>query len=100
MLELKYRTKGNANPQGKPRVYYTCHPSDFDRCFERLCQDIFRAQDCAVYYTEDMTEAIFREDYELQLKRMSLFVIPVSLKLLIEPNRAMGVTYGELEDHK
>ena len=90
MLELKYKTKGNASPQGRPRVYFTCHPADFDRCFERLSEDLFIAQDCAIYYTADMSEAIPQEDYELQLKRMNLFVIPVSLKLLIEPNRAMG----------
>lgn len=94
MLELKYRTHGNANPQGKPRVYFTCHPSDFDRCFERLSQDLFSAQDCAVYYTEDMTEAIPQEDREIQLKRMNLFVIPVSLKLLVEPNRAMDEDFA------
>ena len=23
---LQYKTRGNASPQGKPRVYFCCHP--------------------------------------------------------------------------
>ncbi len=29
MSKLSYRTKGNANPQGRERVYFACHPDDF-----------------------------------------------------------------------
>ena len=94
MLELKVKTRGNASPQGKARVYFTCHPGDFDRCFERLTEDILGRQDCAVYYTADMSERIEPEDQKLQLGRMNLFVIPVSLKLLLEPNRAMDEDFA------
>ena len=89
MLELSYKTKGNAQPKGKPRVFFTCHPADMERSLDRLCSDLFQAQDCAVYYTEDMAELIGDEDRALQLEQMNLFVVPVSLKLLIEPNRAI-----------
>ena len=94
MLELSCKVKGNASPQGKPRVYFTCHPSDFEKCSEKLSQDIFQAQDCAIYYTANMAESISQEDRELQLRRMNLFVIPVSLKLLIDPNRAMDEDFA------
>ena len=91
MLELAFKTKGNAQPKGKPRVFFTCHPADMERSLDKLCSDLWRTQDCAVYYTEDMTEPISEEDRALQLEQMNLFVVPISLKLLIEPNRAMDL---------
>ena len=29
MAEFKIKTKNEANIKDKPRVYFTCHPSDF-----------------------------------------------------------------------
>ena len=89
-IELKVRVKGNASLQGRPRVYFTCHPADFARSFDRLCEDLFAAHDCAVYYTEDMTARLPEETREADLGQMNLFVIPVSGRLLTEPNRAMS----------
>lgn len=89
MTELLYKTKGGAQPQGKPRVYFTCHPADFDRSFEKTCEDLFDAVDCAVYYTADMADRLPKDTRESDLERMNLFVIPVSLRLLTEKNRAM-----------
>ncbi|MCR4792851.1 MAG: tetratricopeptide repeat protein [Lachnospiraceae bacterium] len=91
-MTISYRTKGNSTPTGKNRVYFTCHKDDFESCFDKICSDIFATQDCAVYYTEDMSDA----DYEYMaddLGQMNLFVIPVSMKLLTEPNRAMDVDF-------
>ena len=31
MANMLFKTKGNAAPNGKPRVYFTCHPEDFVR---------------------------------------------------------------------
>ena len=93
---MLYRTKGNANPKGKPRVYFTCHPDDFDRYFDKLCEDIFKTHDCAIYYTEDMTEVILEEDKETDLGQMNLFIVPVTFKLMTEPCRAMlDITYAK-----
>ena len=86
---LKVRTKGNANPQGKARVYFTCHPLDFDLYFDNICEQIFRTQDCAIYYTEDMSMTYSDDDMETDLRQMTLFVIPVTLKLLQGGNRAV-----------
>lgn len=30
MANMQCKTKGNANPKGKPRVYFTCHSDDFE----------------------------------------------------------------------
>ena len=89
MTELNVRTKGGASPKDKPRVYFTCHPADLERGLEKLCEDLFTAADCAVYYTPDMGDRLPEETRETDLERMTLFVIPVSLKLLLEPSRAM-----------
>ena len=34
MANLKYKTRGDSSPLGKPRVYFCCHPGDFDNYFE------------------------------------------------------------------
>ncbi len=89
MTELSYKTKSGGSPEKKPRVYFTCHPADKERSLDKLCNDIFASSDCAVFYTEDMADRLSEETRGTDLERMNLFVIPVSLKLLIEPNRAM-----------
>ena len=99
MEHLKVRTRGNANPQGKPRVYFTCHPEDFARCFDEICESIFKTHDCAIYYTEDMT-ALLPETYrDADLGQMNLFVMPVTFRLLTEPNRAMDEDYLYADEH-
>lgn len=89
MATFLCRTKGNSDPKGKPRVYFTCHPEDFSRCFDKLCEDIFKTHDCAIYYTEDMREPIAEQDKATDLGQMNLYIVPVTLRLLTEPNRAM-----------
>lgn len=84
------KTRGGANPQGKPRVYFCCHPDDLEQTLDSICEDLFGAADCAVYYTEDMAASIPEKDRETDLGRMNLFVVPVTLKLLTERNRAMA----------
>lgn len=89
MTELRFRTGGGTSPKDKPKVYFTCHPADYDRFFDKICEDIFKTCDCAIFYTEDMTARLDGETLELDLCSMNLFVIPVTCRLLTEPNRAM-----------
>ena len=96
---LKCKTPGGESPNGKSRVFFTCHPADFERSFEKICADIFAVQNCAIFYTPDMEYHIPQEDRELDIAAMNLVVIPVSLKLLVEPNRAMDVDVPFAWDH-
>ena len=96
---LKCKTLGGGSSNGKPRVFFTCHPADFERSFENICADIFATQNCAIFYTPDMEYCIPQEDMELDIAAMNLIVIPVSLKLLLEPNRAMDVDFPFARDH-
>lgn len=89
MASILYKTINHENPRRKPRVFFTCHPEDFDRYFERICKDIFKTHNCAIYYTEDMREPIPEQDLDTVLGSNNLLVIPVTTKLLTEPNRAM-----------
>ena len=90
---FKYITKGDSSPENKPKVYFTCHPSDFSTCFEKICNDIFESQDCVIFYTEDMDMALDDPNIHVDLERMSLFVIPVTYKLLSTGNRAMNFDF-------
>ena len=89
MAKILCRTKGNADPKGKPRVYFTCHPEDFDKYFDKICEDIFKTHDCAIFYTEDMSAVIEEQDKATDLESNNLFTIPVTFRLLSQPNRAM-----------
>ena len=100
MVEIKVETKNKVDIDKKPRVYFTCHPEDFDKYFKKVCEDIFKTHDCAIYYTEDMTERIEDGDKETFLGRSNLFVIPVTFKLLSTPNRAMDVDYPYAAEQK
>ena len=89
MAVIKVNPKNQTEIEKKPRVYFTCHPDDFATCFMVVCDYIFATHDCAVYYTEDMTESMAEEDKKLDIGRNILLVVPVTRKLLLTKNRAM-----------
>ncbi len=84
-----FRTKGNSMPHGKPRVYFTCYPDDFDCYFDKICNDIFDCVDCTIYYKSDINDWMTDEEKSIDLHRMNLVVIPVSMNLLTKRNPAM-----------
>lgn len=80
------RTKDNGNPKGKPRVFFACHPSDFGRSFDVICNDIYRTHDVTFY---SMDRGDNYEVLKTDLIQMNLFVIPVSFRLLTEHSFAI-----------
>ena len=88
---MKVITRNNSDSYGKPRVYFCCHPDDFLKYFDKIVQDILLTHDCAIYYTEDMSESFGDENLDNVFGDMRLFVVPVTMKLLCLPNRAMDV---------
>ena len=84
---LLCRSKNNLHINGKPRVFFTSHPEDFCENFDKICNQIFKTHDCAIFYNDDQTSS--NDDISTELARMNLFVVPVSLKLLTKSNRAM-----------
>ena len=77
------RTRDKTTPYNKPRVYFTCHPKDFDETLKVICGYIHKTHDCAIFYTEDMTEEITEENNLIDLERMNLFVVPVVILSVI-----------------
>lgn len=89
MAVFKVKAKNRVDIDKKPRVYFTCHPDDFEKHFKKVCDDIFKTHNCAIYYTEDMTEVIAEDEKQVDLGRNNLFVVPVTYRLLSTPNRAI-----------
>ena len=85
---MQYKTRGGSSPQGKPRVYFSCHINDLQRCFSDLTDEILIHHDCAVWYLSDpqveRDEAFFEE-----LALMQLMVMPISADLLETPNHTL-----------
>ncbi|MCD8149434.1 MAG: TIR domain-containing protein [Clostridiales bacterium] len=99
MAKLSYKTRGNSSPQGKGRVYFACHPKDFKVYFEQICEDIFKTQNCAIWYDADPEEEWDAEDMEIELGRMQLFVIPVTSRFLFRKNKALDTEFGFTLEH-
>lgn len=98
MAALRYKTNGNSHPQGKPRVYFCCHPNDFKKCFKLVSDEILAKQDCVIWYKEEPT--IYDENFFADLKQMQLFVMPVTTNLLCTENDALDVEFKfAIENH-
>jgi tetratricopeptide (TPR) repeat protein len=89
MVNFQYKTRGQQKPQGKQRVYFTCHPDDFEIYFEDIQKEILDQQDCAVFFLGPYTISEEIDDYELCLCEMQLLVVPITRKLLTEYNIAI-----------
>lgn len=83
MANLKYKTRGGSNPQGKPRVYFCCHSEDFKKYFETVSDEILAKQNCAIWYTDEAVA--YDEDFFADLRQMQLFVMPVTANLRLKP---------------
>ena len=94
---LKYKTRENISPQGKPRVYFCCHPEDFHSCFASISDDILAIQSCAVWYADGpiVRDANFFTD----LQDMQLFVMPVTRKLLTTDNETLKTDFAFAMEH-
>lgn len=90
-MDMRCTTNGNVDPKGKPRVYFTCHPDDFGKHFMRITSDLFAARDCAIYHTWNLAAPIPPEDMQSDIGSNHLVVVPVTHRLLTQPNRAMDV---------
>lgn len=60
---IQFKTRGDSTNQGKPRVYFCCHPDDFDMYFEPVRNEILDKQNCAVWviYPVNKLRVVTRE---------------------------------------
>ncbi len=99
MANLGFKTRGNQDPKGLPRVYFSCHTEDYDIYFEKITNEILEISNCAIYYYEPKEKVELDEEYYLNLERMNLFVVPVTTKYLTKENRAYDVEFKFAIDH-
>ena len=94
MPVLQYKTRANTSPKGKPRVFFSCHPEDFDLYFDTLSEEILKEQNCAIWYDADRSKDNDLSRLQIELSQMQLFVIPVTSKYLEGDCRAILSEYG------
>ena len=87
-MNLKYKTRGNSEPKGKPRVYFSCHPVDFDTAFPLISEDILGYANCSIWYDEDLTGPVDEQELTEILRDMQLVVFGITSKFLHEAHRA------------
>lgn len=88
-MKLQYKTRGMSVPKGKPKVYFSSHPEDFDEALPLITEDLLNHANCAVFYDEEIGSAgPADEEVEDILKEMQLVVFAVSSKFIHEKNRA------------
>ena len=85
MAEQEYKglhfKPDSVNPQGKPKVYFCCHESDFSYFFEPIMEEILTLQPNVTFWYYDPAEGIpSGEEFVTHLREMKLFVIPVTYK--------------------
>ena len=95
---MAYKTRGMSDPKGKPRVYFCCHPEDFEVYFEPISEEILNTQNCAIWYNTGGT--LFYEELQMELRQIQLFVMPITTKLLTTSNQALDEEFSfAIENH-
>ena len=88
-MKLQYKTRGMSDPKGKPKVYFSCHPEDFNEALPLITEDLLKHANCAVFYDEEIKSAEpSDEETEDILKEMQLVVFAVTSRFIHENNRA------------
>ena len=92
---LKYITRGNSDPQGKPRVYITGYPDDVEKYLNHIAELVFKHENCVIYYN---TKGEVCNPEELD--QMQLVVIVVTNKFLYEENYAYKAEFKYAMDNR
>lgn len=96
---LRYITRGNTSPQGRPRVYFCSHDVDHERFLTSISDEILEFQrNVAIWYRNPDME-IDEDQHLADLSHMQLFVIPVTSRFLYEDNRARLVELSYAVEH-
>lgn len=91
MLTIKCRTKFENSGDRKNKVFFSCHPEDFPLFFNKICEDIFRTHDFAIYYFENPDQSIPDDELDETLGQMELLVVPVTKKTLFDRGATMNI---------
>lgn len=98
-MKITYKTRGGSSPQGKPRVWYTGHPAETGVFAGDIFADIFKTQNCAIYYDAEPNAAYDEDELLRELSQMQLFIIPITKRFLYQPSRAREVEFAYAASH-
>jgi hypothetical protein len=89
---FNFKTRGNTTPQGKMKVYFCCHPDDFDCTFEEISNEILAITNCSIWYPKNQN-ILHNEDFLNELSQMQLLVMPITSRLMYSNNDALDVDF-------
>ncbi len=90
MSELKFKSKDSFNIKSKPRLYFSCHPSDFNY-FDKIAISILKQYDCVIYYNDYVDVNV--DELLYQLDQMQLIIVPITRNFLLESNVALDIEF-------
>jgi len=99
MKQLRYKTRGNSLPTGKPYVYFCAHEKDFSVFFDRITEKILKVANCAVFYDDGMGEVCDEETRFSDLLRMKLFILPITTRFLCDETSQAMVEFRFAVEH-
>jgi tetratricopeptide (TPR) repeat protein len=99
MEKLLYKTRGDSDPKGKPKVYFLCHKEDFDKYFSNISSEILLQENCSIWYKENTEDNIAEELFD-DLQEMQLCVALVTGNFLNDENNALNAEFKfAMENH-
>lgn len=91
-MEFSYKLWGFDINDGdvlkKQKVYFCCHPDDFEAYFDIISSDIFKSQKCAIFFKSDANSKWNKNELKLGLGSMRLFIVVATQKFLQTPSVA------------
>lgn len=91
-MVIQYVANDMKSPKGKPKVYFACHPDDFDTTFSIISKDILCISSCAIWYDSSIASPAAQEGVEVTLEQaldeMQLVVIAVTSGFLHSESEA------------
>ena len=82
----------------RPKVYFSCHKDDFTPFFEEISSEILKGRSCSVWYDEDI-DGERDKNFYFDLSQMTLFVMPITTRLLTTKNRALDEELSFAVEH-
>lgn len=89
---MNYKTRNNSNPKGKPKVYFACHPDEFNVYFDSVTDDILKKYNCSIYYYKSYKKVEI-DSLLNDISMMQLVVIAVTTNFLSTKNIARDVIF-------
>ncbi|MBR0404046.1 MAG: tetratricopeptide repeat protein [Eggerthellaceae bacterium] len=53
-MRFEYKTREMDDPRGRPKVFFSCHPSDFSEAFDLVVEDVLEQANCVIWYDADL----------------------------------------------